>query len=276
MRRIILEFWSGLDSWSRRVLKVNKGDEVMLRESFIFLPRVSYTKEANIWAQHITDWNEFLSTPKVKGFSGATKDRADDCIRKVKGWHYQDNVTALAQALPANEHWRLYNEYKEDAVFLDIETEGEYGNITVVGLFDGEQTSTFVRGINLDRALLKQQLQKYKLIITYNGSSFDLPVIKKYFQIAPTVPHIDLRGVCHRVGLVGGLKAIERQLGIKRPDSIQYVNGNDAAELWHCWKATGDRDFLEMLVTYNEEDIVNLQPIAERAVRMLWGKIRNI
>lgn len=89
------------------------------------------------------------------------------------------------------------------------------------------------------------------------------------------MPHIDLRGVCSRVGLIGGLKAIEQQLNIKRPDSIRYVTGNDAAELWRCWKATGDRDFLDMLVTYNEEDIVNLKPIADFAIKKLWGQIRK-
>lgn len=247
----------------------------MFRESFIFLPRVSYAKEAVIWHQGIGDWNDFIGSSKVKGFSKKTKEIADERIRHVKRWFYNDEVSRLAQVLPKNEHWRLYDDFKSEAVFLDIETEGEYGNITVVGFFDGEQTKTFVRGINLDRKLLQQELEKYKLLITYNGSSFDLPVIKRYFQLNPSVPHIDLRGVCSRVGLVGGLKSIEQQLGIKRPESIQYVTGKDAAALWHCWKATGDKDFLDMLVTYNEEDIVNLKPIAILAIRKLWGQVKK-
>ena len=248
---------------------------VMFRESFIFLPRVSYAKEAAIWQQGIGDWNEFIASSKVRGFSCAKKVQADEKIRHVKQWFYNDEVSRLAQALPKNEHWRLYDDFKSEAVFLDIETEGEYGNITVVGLFDGENTKTFVRGINLDRRVLQQEMEKYKLIITYNGSSFDLPVIRRFFQLNPVVPHIDLRGVCSRIGLTGGLKSIEQQLGIKRPESIKHVTGKDAAALWHCWKATGDKDFLDMLVTYNEEDIVNLKPIADLAIKRLWEKMRN-
>ncbi|MBI4016088.1 MAG: ribonuclease H-like domain-containing protein [Candidatus Aenigmarchaeota archaeon] len=248
----------------------------MFRQSFIFLPSVSYAKESAIWRQGITDWNEFITSSKVKGFSRTTKEQADEKIRQVKRLFYNDEIKLLAEVLPNKEHWRLYDDYKSEAVFLDVETEGEYGNITVVGLFDGENTKTFVRGINMDRKTIQQEIAKYKLLITYNGSSFDLPVIKRFFQLNPIVPHIDLRGVCSRIRLTGGLKSIEKQLGIKRPESIKYVNGNDAAELWHCWKATGDRDFLDMLVTYNEEDIVNLKPIADLAIKKLWEKVRHV
>ncbi len=245
----------------------------MLRNSFIFLDRVSHTREALIWQQNIREWNDFLAAASVKGFSPAAKERANAEIAAFKQAFLEDNLSFLAETMPPQEHWRLYDEYKSEAVFLDIETAQEYGGITVVGLFDGEQTKTFVRGINLDKKILLQELRKYKMIITYNGSSFDLPVITKYFQINPNIPHIDLRGVCSRVGLVGGLKSIEKQLSIKRPESIKHVTGHDAAALWRCWKATGDRDFLDMLVTYNEEDIINLKPIAEVAIKRLWNKI---
>ena len=244
----------------------------MLKESFIFLDNTSYAKEAKIWQQNIRDWNDFLSIKKIKGFSKTSKENADLKIKIIKNAFFDDNMTFLSQILPKKEHWRLYDEYKSEAVFLDIETEGTYGNITVVGLFDGENTKTFVRGINLDRKLIQHELEKHKLIITYNGSSFDLPIIYRYFRIQPNIPHIDLRGVCSRAGLTGGLKSIEQQLNIKRPDSIKYVTGNDAAALWRCWKATGDSDFLNMLITYNEEDIINLKPIAETAIKRLWHK----
>ena len=248
----------------------------MLRNSFIFLDRVSHARESRIWQQNIHEWNDFLAATTIKGFSLEAKERANTDIQLFKQAFLEDDLAFLAEKMPQQEHWRMYDEYKSEAVFLDIETAQEYGGITVVGLFDGEQTKTFVRGINLDKKALLQELQKYKMLITYNGSSFDLPVITKYFQINPNIPHVDLRGVCSRVGLVGGLKSIEKQLGIKRPESIKHVTGHDAAALWRCWKATGDRDFLDMLITYNEEDIVNLKPIAEIAIKKLWDKLRNV
>lgn len=247
----------------------------MLRESFIFLDRVSDRKESLIWGQGVRDWNDFLSIPKIRGFSRISKDHADGRIKDVRQLFFDEDMTSLARAIPSTEQWRLFADFCHDAVFLDIETEGYYGNVTVVGLYDGRETKTFVRGVNLDRSVLQRELAKHKLVVTYNGSSFDLPVLERYFNMRFDVPHVDLRGVCSRVGLRGGLKSIERQLGIFRPDSLKYVGGDDAAELWRCWKATGDRDYLDMLVAYNEEDVVNLLPVAKKAVGMLWEKVRE-
>lgn len=247
----------------------------MFRESFIFLDGVSYQKEALVWGQGVRDWNDFLFIQKVKGFSRIRKERADVKIKEVRQLFFDEEMFSLARVLPQKEHWRLFNDFCDEAVFLDIETEGYYGNVTVVGLYDGRETKSFVRGVNLDRSVLQRELAKYKLVVTYNGSSFDLPVLERFFQFRLEVPHIDLRGVCSRVGLRGGLKSIEQQLGIMRPALLKYVGGDDAAELWRCWKATGDRDFLDMLVAYNEEDIVNLEPIARFAVGKLWQDVRR-
>ena len=98
--------------------------------------------------------------------------------------------------LPKNEHWRLYDFFKEEAVFLDIETNGLSNSnyITVVGLFNGVDTKIMVRGINLDFNALKQELKKYKLIVSFNGSVFDMPFIeKRYPGVLPQIPHFDLR-----------------------------------------------------------------------------------
>ena len=62
--------------------------------------------------------------------------------------------------------WRLYDFFKEDSVFLDIETSGlsSYDNITVVGLFDGLNTKTMIRGVNLDLNHLKKELENLKRV----------------------------------------------------------------------------------------------------------------
>ncbi len=163
---------------------------------------------------------------------------------------------------------------KDDAVYLDIETDGYYGSITVVGLCDDKQTMTFVRGINLDRKLLQDQLSKYKMIVTFNGASFDLPVIKRYFNITNNLPHVDLRFVCQKAGLTGGLKQIERDLDIKRAEEVQTMSGFDAVNLWHQFRQTGNREFLDKIIKYNEEDVINLPILAQKVIPPLWEKIR--
>ncbi len=244
----------------------------MLRNTFLFLPKVKATTEQNIWQQGIADWNAFVEAKKVKGFSAARKEAAHHKIHEFKTELWNENLNYLAKSIPQSEHWRLYDTFRDEAVFLDIETAGYYGSITVVGLYDGNETKTFIRGYNLDRSLLEKELQKYKLIVTFNGGSFDLPVIERFFGLRMHKPHVDLRHVCAKIGLTGGLKAIEKQRGIKRAEDVEGVSGSDAVYLWEQFKATKDTDYLNLLVKYNEEDIVNLKPLADHAVRELWKR----
>ena len=170
--------------------------------------------------------------------------------------------------------WRLYDEFKGEAVYLDIETNGYYSGITVVGLSDGVDAKTFVRGFNLDRSLIAKELEKYRLVVTFNGASFDLPVIRRFFNLNISLPHVYLRFVCQKAGITGGLKMIEKQFGIRRRAEVEGISGEDAVYLWEMWKSTGNRDYLEKLVMYNEEDILNLRPLAEKVVPLLWSKVK--
>ncbi|MFC1690914.1 ribonuclease H-like domain-containing protein [Nanoarchaeota archaeon] len=243
----------------------------MIRNTFQIFPKVAQKKEQNIWKQGIKDWNDFLGVKDIKGISRQKKYACDKIIKSAEQNLEEDNSKYFTNLLPMKEHWRLYEQFKDEAIFLDIETCSYYGNITVVGLSDGYDSKIMIRDINLDIKSLKKELAKYKLLVTFNGRSFDVPVLKRYFRIDFDIPHMDLMHVCRKVGLSGGLKNIEKQLGIKRPESLKYVGGDDAAELWRCWKATGDKAYLEMLAEYNEEDILNLKPIADFAV----GKLKK-
>ncbi len=158
---------------------------------------------------------------------------------------------------------------------MDIETTGltNRDDITVFGLFDGIDTKIMIKNINLDYKELKNELEKYKLIVTFNGSSFDIPFIKKRCpDLLPDIPNFDLRSAAARLDLTGGLKQIEKKLGIKRNKIIEGFYGGDAVTLWRMYKATGDDHYLNLLVEYNEEDIINLKKIAEYCVGKLSEK----
>jgi len=247
----------------------------MIRESFVLLPSVRYRTETKFWNQGLNSWDDFIASPKVKGLSTARKDNFTWRLQEAKKHLRNDNASFFTNTLPFSDQWRLYDQFKDEAVYLDIETNGYYSGITVVGLSDGVDAKTLVRGFNLDRSLLKKELEKYKLIVTFNGASFDLPVIQRYFNIRPNVPHVDLRFVCQKIGYVGGLKSIEKQLGISRRPEVDGFSGGDAVYLWEMWKSTGDRDYLNKLVWYNEEDILNLRPLAEKMIPKLWSKVRG-
>ena len=248
----------------------------MIRQSFIFLDKVGLKTERKIWQQGVEDWESFVASRTIKGFSPERKGHFTKHIKEAKKELYDLNSAYFARTLPKSETWRLYEFFREDAVFLDIETAHYYGYITLIGLYDGHDTKIMINGINLHKDIIKKELSRYKIIVTFNGSSFDLPIIEKYFQgVVPHIPHIDLRHVCSRIGLNGGLKAIEKQLNIKRLPELKHVTGEDAAELWRTFRATGDRYYLDLLIKYNEEDIINLKPIADFTVKELWKRIRD-
>ena len=143
--------------------------------------------------------------------------------------------------------------------------------ITVIGLFDGLGVQSFVNGRNLDE--FEAAVAQYDLVITFNGTCFDLPFIRRWFPGISLPPaHIDLRFLLNRLGYRGGLKRIEKALDISRGHEIEGMNGFDAVRLWraHTW---GDRDALDTLIQYNTADIVNLQPLMELGYRKMKEKV---
>lgn len=249
----------------------------MITSSFIFLERVGNKLEQNIWKKGIHDWGRFLETKEIRGLSRARKLYYDRKILNTRKALYYFDSEYFYDLMPQSEMWRLYGFFKEDAVFLDIETTGlskESDDITVFGLYDGISTKTMIKGINLDYAALKKELQKYKLIVTFNGASFDLPFIeKRYPGMVPKIPNFDVKPAAGKLGLKGGLKNIEQSLGISRSNIVGRFHGGDALALWKMYRATGDEHYLNLLVEYNEYDLINLKIVAEHCFKKLKEKM---
>ncbi|MBW3013401.1 ribonuclease H-like domain-containing protein [Candidatus Woesearchaeota archaeon] len=244
----------------------------MIKNSFIFLPNISVNKEKAIWQQGVKSWNDFLNRDKIKGISSHRKEHYDKELQKAYKNLDVENMLYFQTQFPSTEQWRLYEHFKDDAVFLDIETCQSNMDITVIGMFDGFSTKVMLKGNNLYRELFLEEIQKHKLIVTFNGSSFDIPLLQRYFDFKVEVPHVDLRHVCSKIDLTGGLKEIELQLNIKRPDELELLRGHNAVELWKMWRATANKHFLDLLLKYNQEDVINLKQIADHSVKELWKK----
>ena len=247
----------------------------MLKESFVVLPSVRQRTEKKFWQQGIDSWDSFLGKQSVKGVGKARKSHFDSHLKNAQQKLRENDAPFFAGVIPFSDQWRLYNQFKDEAVYIDIETNGYYSGITVVGLCDGIDTKTFVRGFNLHKHAIEKELSNYKMVVTFNGASFDLPVIERFFGIKLNVPHVDLRFVCQKLGYTGGLKAIEKTLNIRRRPEVEGISGEDAVYLWEMWKSTGDKEYLNKLVMYNEEDILNLRPLAEKMIPLLWQKTRS-
>ncbi len=153
--------------------------------------------------------------------------------------------------------------------YLDIETTGlTYSDceITVIGihLCNGEDAE-FVQLVGRDvtaRSIL-EALNGVDVIYTYNGSRFDLPFIYAQLGINLTelFSHHDLMYDCWQNNLYGGLKAVERQLGINR--KLTEMNGYEAVRLWWKYVDSFDLDALSILLEYNKEDVINLKALRD-------------
>jgi hypothetical protein len=155
----------------------------------------------------------------------------------------------------------MFSDFRRHAAYFDIETTGlrpEFSTITTIALFDGRRVRTYVCGRNLDDFV--DDVQKYKLLITYNGKCFDIPFIEKFFGMKIKAAHIDLRYVLRSLGYTGGLKGCEKKLGIDRGD-LDGVDGYFAVLLWDDFIENGNQRALETLLAYNTEDVVNLETL---------------
>jgi uncharacterized protein len=221
----------------------------MLRHTYLHVPGVGEKRERDLWQRGFTDWEAFRQRHPAGAWRELILSRLDE--------------ERAARELPSREAWRLANQFPGRTLYLDIETTGlsfEGDSVTCVGVSDGTTTRAFVRGVDLEG--FPEALEGVELLVTYNGSSFDLPVLKNAF---PDVDfgrfhHIDLRFPLHRLGVKGGLKGAERQLGISRPDALDGVDGFMAVLLWRAHRA-GTATALDTLLRYCLEDVVNLKPL---------------
>ena len=247
------------------------GGNPLLEHTFIHIPGIGPKTEQLLWKRRFLTWEDFLDHKKPI----LSPDR-DAIIRRELEISLENRKDLLffANRLPPSDLWRVFESFKEKAVFLDIETSGGYqglDEITLIGLYDGQKVQTFVNGRNLEDFELA--IASYPLVITFNGSCFDLPYLKAWFRHISLPPaHIDLRFVLKKLGLRGGLKAIEKQVGLSRDPMVEGMNGFDAVLLWKAYQ-WGDQSALERLILYNTMDIVQLKPLMELGARELKKRL---
>lgn len=152
-----------------------------------------------------------------------------------------------------------------EKAYLDIETSFG-GEITVVGIFRPPDDLIQVVQPDISKRALLGALDGASEIVTYWGHRFDLPVISRCLRVnlRQRFQSKDLADHCHRHGLYGGLKAVEKTLGIGR--QTEGLTGMDAMQLWERWLA-GNSHALKTLLKYNEEDVVNLYLIEKEIFR---------
>lgn len=230
--------------------------------------------EANFWGRGIRDWADLAGVENFPGISPGRLHRIKDELGRGEEALRSGSADYFARKLPPREHWRLYPDFRAQTAFLDIETTDfspRYGAVTCVTVHGGGKTRTLVQGEDLEE--LGSVLQPFVLLVTFNGSQFDVPFLAAHYPDIRFPPvHADLRWIFHRQGLKGGLKAIEGRLRLGNRSGVEGVDGMEAIHLWyqHC---RGVKGALERLVAYNRADTVNLEPLMEHAVREMEKRV---
>jgi hypothetical protein len=241
----------------------------MLQNTFVHLPGVGIKTELALWESGIRSWSSFCDGNAGKPLPFARRryeelrGRLDECRERL----YARDPAYFAGSLGPHL-WRLFAEFRDSAAYLDIETTGlggPYDHITTATLYDGSEVFYYVYGDNLD--LFARDLQKYRVLITYNGSCFDLPFIRHQFGIGVDHAHIDLRYLLSSLGYRGGLKGCEKSLGLDRAE-LAGVDGYFAVLLWREYCETGSIKALETLLAYNIADTVNLENLMVQSFNM--------
>ncbi len=269
----------------------------MLNNTYIHIPGIGAETEQMIWGCGIKSWEDFLESHCIiKTAKNKKRLLLSGVQESIEQLSCGNHVFFARRLLPCHQ-WRAYRHFREKTAYVDIETTGlspNYSRITIIGIYNGKETKTYIRGINLQEA--PAELAKYKQLITFNGARFDLPFIEHEFpgafknrcaallrrHVCPQAYvdtaqtevsvfnhlHIDIMYPLKKLGFCGGLKNIERALGLERSKETEGITGLDAVRLWNRYRC-GDDEALRLLIKYNREDVENL----ERLIEMTYPKM---
>jgi len=239
----------------------------VLENTFCHIPGVGPKTERRLWDCGVHSWQAALEPDRLP-----LSSRRARCVARVA----RESIARLQagdslffyERMPSGEHWRLFPEFRHSVAYIDIETTGmgwpgDY--ITAISLYDGGSLRWYVHGENLDE--FPEDIEGYRLLVTYNGKAFDLPFLRRYFRISMDQAHIDLRYLLASLGYRGGLKGCERQLGLDR-GALDGVDGYFAVLLWHDYAENGNERALDTLLAYNMRDVVHLETLMVAAYNM--------
>jgi uncharacterized protein YprB with RNaseH-like and TPR domain len=166
----------------------------------------------------------------------------------------------------------------EDLLFLDAETSGLAGGTGtaafVLGLATVRDDVLAVRQLLMtrfagERALLEAlggALRAHECLVTFNGKSFDLPLLRGRTRLAGLAwtddrhLHLDLLHVTRRRLREGWADcrlrtAEEHALGFARADDFP---GAEVPAAWQRWLRRGDAAPLPRILDHNREDLLSL------------------
>jgi uncharacterized protein YprB with RNaseH-like and TPR domain/predicted nuclease with RNAse H fold/adenylate kinase family enzyme len=276
----------------------------MIRNTFLHLPGVGQLKERRLWDAGYRDWDSLWERlrsgvairdifhdrkQRTFDFDEASTDPVEsvddqvatgvkwlDCIDQSKRAFIARDYAFFLSSLRPSDHWRLLPNSIDDALFLDIETTGLSRNhhyITVIGAMYHGAFYQWTWSQSLDQ--LAELIAEAPLVITFNGSRFDLPFVRDQLPQLPSPrAHIDLLYSSRAAGFEGGQKDLEIKLGLGRASELVGFDGLEAVAAW-CGGLYGDAEQYTRLLKYNRADVEMLPRIAKALTTKLVSDLAS-
>jgi hypothetical protein len=241
----------------------------MIRSTFRLAAGIGPWLEARLWAAGVTRWEAFPAPPAVV-LSPRVDARLRAALALAEAALADGDAERLAAMVPRAERWRLYGAFADRTAFLDVESDGDA--LTAIGVLEASGPRLLLAGRDLDA--FPDVARGWKLLVTYNGLSFDVPALRRaYPRWRPPRAHVDLRHLWARLGHEGGLKLLEEACGRPRPPHLRGLTGRDAVRLWRR-HLDGDRDSLRRFAEYNLHDAVNLRTLMGLGYNRMIERLR--
>ncbi|MCL4871788.1 MAG: ribonuclease H-like domain-containing protein [Anaerolineae bacterium] len=284
--------------WQRRLreLGVVKGVRNLRPAAAVTPPPTSHQP---VWG----DWDEPQPVEKLLPGGTVVTTPVGSCfvldqVYPLTHWHGVDRLGDLLELTPNaaatfNRDPRWQTLQFRDCLFLDTETTGLWGAGTLafmVGAAFFEDNAFVVRQYFLRDhgdetamlTLLNELIASRAALITFNGHSFDLPLLDNRYLInrleteMMRTPHLDLLPPTRRLwrGRLGScaLNSVEKQLlGVRRTE--EDVPGYLIPTLYLDYLRQGDARELVRVFYHNQVDMLSMVTLLTRVVRQ-WTRPR--
>ncbi len=243
-----------------------------LYNSFTFVKGIGLKTELTLKELGINCWNDVIKLQCPELFPNQKWNTLLNGVKLAKGALKVLDVSQLTSLIPKIQHWKMIPNFIDRIAYLDIKTTDlspQYSYITTIAVYDGARVHDFVKGDNLNE--FPAFISKFPAITTFYGKSFDIPFIKKEMGIDFNQIHFDVCFLLKRLKIKGGLKRIEKRFGVSRGE-LEDLDGYSAVLLWKKFKKTKKKEYLETLLAYNNEDVINLEFLLYQAYNLLVVK----
>ena len=239
----------------------------MLENSFVHLPGITAETEDRLWSMGFHNWDT-LEENLGEVFSAKKADKVLASLEESRAALDGGEYAFFLERFKGPEKWRclpsLMNRGLSTKIaYLDIESTGlgfppAAYSTSIAVLFDG--VLHVEHRFEKKRELMTRLQNEAACFITFNGASFDLPFLRREYELDLRNPHVDLRYWFAKHDHRGGLKRIQSSFPDVRQRESMDIDGFDAVKLWrmHEW---GVERALETLMTYNAEDTVILEQL---------------